>query len=58
MNPQFSLVVQLMQKDPKGCIEKYGNNPDFRDFIKEFSNLMGSHFKSLSVSFIIPFSKI
>ena len=35
-------------KDPKGAMEKYGNNPEFRELMSEFSALMGNHFESVA----------
>ena len=39
------MVIAEMQKDPKAAYEKYGNNPQFREFMTEFSGLMGAHFE-------------
>lgn len=35
-------------KDPKGAMEKYGGNPEFREMMMEFSALMGNHFESVA----------
>lgn len=48
MDPRFNDVVQLLQKDPKECLKRYGSNPEFNNFIKEFSGIMGDHFKDLA----------
>ena len=45
MDPRFSTVIQELQTNPQECLKKYGNNPEFSNFIKEFSSLMGEHFK-------------
>ncbi len=34
----------MMQKDPKGAMERFGGNPEFRELLLEFSKIMGSHF--------------
>ena len=48
MDPRFSTVIQEMQNNPQECLKKYGNNPEFSNFIKEFSSLMGEHFNNLA----------
>ena len=48
MDPRFSTVIQEMQTNPQECLKKYGNNPEFSKFIKEFSSLMGDHFNKLA----------
>ena len=48
MDPRFSTVIQEMQTNPQECLKKYGNNPEFSTFIKEFSALMGDHFNKLA----------
>ena len=48
MDPRFSTVIQELQTNPKECLKKYGNNPEFSTFIKEFSALMGDHFNNLA----------
>lgn len=35
-------------KNPKEAMEKYGNNPEFRELMAEFSSLMGNHFESVA----------
>ena len=40
--------MTLMQKDPKGVMEKYGKNPEFMQLFQEFCKLMGGHFTNLS----------
>ena len=37
-----------MQKDPKAAALKYGQNPEFRELMQEFSGLMGSHFTEVA----------
>jgi hypothetical protein len=46
-NPRFPEAITLMQKDPKKFMEIYGKNPDFNEFIKEFSGTMANHFENL-----------
>ena len=41
MDPRFSTVIQELQTNPQECLKKYGNNPEFSNFIKEFSSLNG-----------------
>ena len=48
MNPRFSSVIQELQTNPQECLKKYGNNPEFSNFIKDFSALMGDHFNNLA----------
>ena len=48
MDPRFSSVIQELQTNPQECLKKYGNNPEFSTFIKEFSALMGDHFNKLA----------
>ena len=48
MDPRFSTVIQELQNNPQECLKKYGNNPEFSNFIKEFSALMGDHFNNLA----------
>ena len=48
MDPRFSTVIQELQTNPQECLKKYGNNPVFSNFIKEFSALMGDHFNNLA----------
>jgi len=48
MDPRFSTVIQELQTNPQECLKKYGNNPEFSNFIKEFSALMGDHFNNLA----------
>lgn len=47
MDPRFSEVIGLMQKDPKKAVSQFGHVPEFNEFIKEFSKIMGTHFENL-----------
>ena len=40
--------MQEMGKNPKEAMAKYGNNPEFREIMMEFSKLMGGHFEEVS----------
>jgi hypothetical protein len=50
MDPRFSEAIQLMQKDPNKAKQVYGGNPEFNEFIKEFSSMMADHFNNLGSS--------
>ena len=47
LDPQFSEVIKLMQKDPNKAKELYGNNKELNEFMKEFSMIMADHFNKL-----------
>jgi hypothetical protein len=47
-NPKYAAAFQEFGKDPKGAMTKYGNNPEFREFMKEFSEFMGGHFEDMA----------
>ena len=47
-NPQYMQIFQEMGSNPKETIAKYGNSPEFREFMQEFSKLMGTHFESVA----------
>lgn len=40
--------MTLMQKDPKGVMSKYRNNPEFMQIFQEFCKTMGTHFTDIS----------
>lgn len=48
MDPRFTAIIKEMQSNPKECMEKYGSIPEFSTFIREFSQIMGSHFTNLA----------
>ena len=48
LDPRFSTVIKELQTNPQECINKYKNNEEFSNFIKEFSSIMGEHFTNLS----------
>ena len=41
-------AIQEFGKDPKGAMAKYGQNPEFREIMMEFSKLMGGHFEGIA----------
>lgn len=47
MDPRFSSIIQLMQSDPQKAMSQYGNIPEFRIFMQEFSEIMAEHFTKL-----------
>lgn len=47
MDPRFAEAIQIMQKDPQKFMKIYGQNPEFTEFLKEFSGLMANHFNKL-----------
>ena len=36
------------QTNPQEAARKYGDNPEMKEFIQEFSGMMGNHFTSLA----------
>ena len=48
LDPRFSTVIKELQTNPQECMNKYKNNEEFSNFIKEFSSIMGEHFTNLS----------
>lgn len=47
MDPRFAEAIQVMQKDPQKFMEIYGKNPEFNEFIREFSSIMSTHFNKI-----------
>jgi len=37
-----------MGSKPQETMQKYGNNPEFKELLMEFSALMGGHFNSVA----------
>ena len=35
-------------KNPKEAMEKYGSNPEFREFMQDLCSLMGTHFETIA----------
>ena len=46
-DPATMQIFQQMGTDPTGTIQKYGNKPQFKDLLAEFSSLMGDHFMTV-----------
>jgi hypothetical protein len=44
-NPEYMQAITIMQKNPQEAMQKYGNNPEFRELLIEFSTIMGQHFE-------------
>lgn len=40
-------VMSEFGKNPQETMAKYGNNPEFRGILEEFSKMMGQHFDEL-----------
>ena len=47
-NPQFMAAFSEFQTNPQAAAKKYGDNAEMKEFIQEFSGLMGNHFTSLA----------
>ena len=47
-NPQFMAAFGEFQTNPQEAARKYGDNPEMKEFIQEFSGMMGNHFTSLA----------
>ena len=43
-NPQYMQAFQEMGSKPQETMQKYGNDPMFKELLLEFSALMGNHF--------------
>ena len=46
-NPHYKAVLDEMQRDPKGAMEKCKSDPGLAEFIREYMGMMGAHFESL-----------
>ena len=46
-DPATMKVLQDMGSDPQGTMQKYGNNPEFKELLMEFSALMGGHLEQV-----------
>ena len=40
-------ILTEMGKNPEETLKKYGDNPNFKELIKEWSELMGHHFHDI-----------
>ena len=47
-DPKCMQAFKEMGENPKEAMQKYGNNPDFRELMMEFSGLMGNHFTEIA----------
>ena len=48
MDPRYSQALSLFQNDPEKAMQLCQQNPEMKEFIQEFSALMGDHFTDLS----------
>lgn len=46
-NPQFMAAFGEFQQNPAGAMQKYGGNPEMKEFIQRFAGLLGDHFSKL-----------
>ena len=47
-NPQYMQAFTEFGKNPQEAMKKYGNNPEFRELMAEFSGFMGDHFGTVA----------
>eukprot|EP00041_Stephanoeca_diplocostata_P013191 m.230233 g.230233 ORF g.230233 m.230233 type:complete len:259 (+) comp19254_c1_seq16:732-1508(+) len=47
-NPQFATALTEFEKNPKGAMLKYGDNPQMAEFFKSFCDIMGNHLTGIS----------
>ena len=47
-DPRCQKAMEEMQKDPKAASAKYANDPEIKEFLREFMGLMGDHFGNLA----------
>jgi arsenate reductase-like glutaredoxin family protein len=47
-DPTAMAAMSEFGQNPKEAMQKYGNNPEFRELMIEFSKLMGGHFEELA----------
>ena len=47
-DPKAMAALSEFGNNPKEAMEKYGNSPDFRELMQEFSEVMGQHFTGLA----------
>lgn len=47
-NPQFMAAFAEFQTNPQAAAKKYGDNSEMKEFIQEFSGLLGNHFTGLA----------
>eukprot|EP00742_Colponemidia_sp_Colp-10_P006502 GILJ01006967.1.p1 GENE.GILJ01006967.1~~GILJ01006967.1.p1 ORF type:complete len:206 (-),score=50.62 GILJ01006967.1:240-830(-) len=49
-NPRFNQALAELQRDPKAALVKYANDQEMREFLMEFSQIMGDHFTKLGAA--------
>ena len=47
-DPKTMKVLTEMGSKPQETMQKYGNNPEFKELLMEFSAMMGTHFNELA----------
>eukprot|EP00128_Syssomonas_multiformis_P009278 Colp12_sorted_trinity150504_noHs@20455 len=47
-NPGFSQALTELQRNPQAAMQKYQNNPEFSEALKEFAGFIGEHFEQLA----------
>ena len=47
-DPRCQKAMEEMQSDPKGASAKYANDPEIKEFLREFMGLMGDQFGNLA----------
>ena len=47
-NPQFMAAFGEFQSNPQEAARKYGDNAEMKEFIREFSGLLGNHFTGIA----------
>lgn len=47
-NPEYMKAFQEMGEKPQETMQKYGNDPMFKELLMEFSSLMGTHFNDVA----------
>mmetsp|Transcript_5786 Transcript_5786/g.6433 ORF Transcript_5786/g.6433 Transcript_5786/m.6433 type:complete len:306 (-) Transcript_5786:157-1074(-) len=46
-NPKYMKAIEEMKTNPGQAMKKYGDDPELREFLFEFSKIMGGHFEQL-----------
>ena len=47
-SPDYRQWIELLQKDPKEAVKRYGTNPEFVQIMTEFSKIMGTHLEEVA----------
>lgn len=47
-NPKYMKAMEEFGKNPQEAMKKYGDNPEFRELMAEFSGFMGDHFGTVA----------